>query len=106
MTNPRSSCPMTYRQAVDTYFLEHRSKLIDVAAFLDRLDRASDQQKPAQEDHRVAALRNAMSILLDGQPDRAKRVLEQLSDPSRSPTDTTSPPASGAHHDTQDQTTP
>lgn len=76
-----TSCPMTYREIVDQYFLEHRAKLIDVAAFLDRLERASDG--PAtKDDFRVAALREAIALLGDGQGERAKRVLDLLSDPT------------------------
>jgi len=62
------------------YFLEHRAKLLDVAAFLDRLDRAAPTSE--QMDFREAAIRNAIRILVDGQPHRAKRVLELLSDSS------------------------
>ncbi len=60
------------------YFLEHRAKLLDVAAFLDRLDRA----KPMTDsiDFREAALKKAVSILIDGDGHRARRVLELLSD--------------------------
>lgn len=83
---------------VDMYFLEHRAKLVDIAAFLDRLDRAnSNPNPPADEDYRLAALRTALAILTDGQPDRAKRVLEQLSDPTTAPVDTPAPPATGAY---------
>lgn len=74
-----SSCPMTYAQIVETYFLEHRAKVIDIAAFLDRLERAADGPA-ALEDFRVVALRNALALLGDGQGERAKRVLESLSD--------------------------
>jgi hypothetical protein len=60
------------------YFLEHRARLLDVAAFLDRIDRA----KPTTDvtDFRESALKQAMQILADGQPHRTKRVLELLSD--------------------------
>lgn len=75
----QSTCPMTYAQIVDAYFLEHRAKVIDIAAFLDRLERAADGT-PAKDDFRVAALRNALTLLGDGQGERAKRVLESLSD--------------------------
>ena len=44
----------------------------------------------------LAALRAALTILTDGQGDRAKRVLEQLSDPTTTPVDTPGPPATGA----------
>jgi hypothetical protein len=35
-----STCPLTGPQVVDLYFMEQRAKLLDIAAFLDRLDRA------------------------------------------------------------------
>lgn len=79
--NYDASCPMRYREIVDTYFLEHRAKLIDVAAFLDRLERAADGA-PAADDFRVAALRQALDILRDGESERARRVLALLSDDS------------------------
>ena len=78
---------MTYRDVVDTYFLEHRAKLIDIAAFLDRLERAADGA-PNTDDFRVAALREALALLSDGNGERARRVLALLSD------DTTETPQS------------
>ena len=77
--NYKASCPMTYGDVVGTYFLEHRAKLIDIAAFFDRLERCSDG--PAEkEDFRVTALREALALLSDGDGERAKRVLAHLSD--------------------------
>lgn len=73
------SCPLDYASIVDAYFLEHRAKLIDLAAFLDRLDRASDAQD-SSTDFRVEALLNAVAILDDNDGDRARRVLESFSD--------------------------
>ena len=74
-----ASCPMSYEDIVEAYFLEHRAKVIDIAAFLDRIERASDG--PAdKDDFRVAALREALTLLGDGQGERAKRVLDLLSD--------------------------
>ena len=78
-----TSCPMSYADVVDTYYLEHRAKLIDIAAFLDRLERTADG--PADtDDFRVAALREALTLLGDGQGERAKRVLDLLSDTTES----------------------
>jgi hypothetical protein len=34
---PQQSCPLTSKQVVDLYFMEHRANLLDIAAFLDRL---------------------------------------------------------------------
>ena len=74
-------CPMNYEAIVEAYFLEHRAKLIDIAAFLDRLERASDQENN-NTDFRVEALRKALKILDDGDGERARRVLELFSDMS------------------------
>lgn len=79
-------CPAGAKALIDLYFLEHRAKLIDLAAFLDRLDRAADGADP-DTDFRIAALRGAIAVLSDGRPERARRVLEALSDPSDSPVD-------------------
>ncbi len=77
--NYDASCPLTYADIVDAYFLEHRAKVLDIAAFLDRLERAADG--PAEkDDFRVAALREALLLLSDGDGERAKRVLDLLSD--------------------------
>lgn len=72
-------CPLPQAQVVDQYFMEHRAKLIDIAAFLDRLDRASDAPT-SSDDFRVQAFRRAIAVLSDGDPRRAQRVLESFSD--------------------------
>jgi hypothetical protein len=78
MTDQRQTCPLSRREVIDAYFLEHRAKLIDLAAFLDRVDRAAPT--PGEpEDFRLIALRKAIT-LLDDQPHRAKRILESFSD--------------------------
>jgi hypothetical protein len=70
-------------EVVNRYFLEHRAKLIDIAAFLDRVDRAEAQGEG--EDFRMAAFREALQILNRGESGRARRVLDLLSDPSAEP---------------------
>jgi hypothetical protein len=74
--------PLTKQAVADLYFLEHRAKVLDLAAFLDRFDRASE---PGGGDFRVQALTAALGLVLDGQPDRARRVLELWSDRSTEP---------------------
>jgi hypothetical protein len=65
---------------VDLGFMDSRSKLIDLAAFLDRV------QKAGQEgDFRVQALKNAIKLLSQDQPTRAREVLLSFSDPSSEP---------------------
>ena len=65
---------------VDLGFMDARSKLIDLAAFLDRVQLA-DQT----DDFRVQALKNAIDLLSLNEPTRAKEVLMSFSDPSTEP---------------------
>lgn len=74
---------MTAPQVLDAYYMEHRAKLLDIAAYLDRLDRA--QAGEAVADPRTIALREAIGLLIDGQDERVRRVLELLSDPTDEP---------------------
>ncbi|MSU62181.1 MAG: hypothetical protein EXS31_07275 [Pedosphaera sp.] len=71
---------MTRTQVLDLYFMEARSKLIDLAAFLDRVDRAE-----GEADFRLRAFRDAVSHLSESRPSRARSVLLSLSDPSTEP---------------------
>ncbi len=65
---------------VDLSFMDSRFKLIELAAFLDRV------QKVGQDgDYRVQQLKQAIACLTDGEPDRAKRVLLTFSDPTEEP---------------------
>jgi hypothetical protein len=77
------TCPLTGPEVVEVYFMEHRAKLLDLAAFLDRLDRAAPPAGTG--DVRVRALRRAIPLLIDGQGDRARRILELLSDHTTEP---------------------
>ena len=80
---PDATCPLTGPQVVDLYFMEHRAKLLDIAAFLDRLDRAAGP--PGTSDVRVRALLRAIPLLSDGRGDRARRILDLLSDHTTEP---------------------
>jgi hypothetical protein len=87
MSQAMQNCPLNEQQIVDLYFMEHRAKVLDIAAFLDRIDRASDHQEatPREEDFRVSALKEAVKVLTDGKGDRARRVLDIWSDPTTDP---------------------
>lgn len=65
---------------VDLGFLDARIKLIDIAAFLDRVERHGQSG-----DYRVVALRAALGELNSDSQGRARRVLEALSDRSEEP---------------------
>ena len=68
------------KEILDLQFIDARSKLLDLAAFLDRVER-----HPGPEDYRFTALKNAIPILLSEKPERARAVLEALSDHSSDP---------------------
>jgi len=70
---------------VDHGFIGVRAKLIEVAAFLDRVERHR-----VADDFRCAALREAAEVLVDGRAERARRILERLSDPTTTPDEKTS----------------
>ena len=71
---------MNRRELLDLYFMEARSKLIDVAAFLDRLERAE-----GEPDFRLAAFVQGLEQLQKGDRPRVERVLACLSDPTTDP---------------------
>lgn len=92
MSTATTTCPLPRQKAIDLYFMEHRAKLLDIAAFLDRIDRsapgspgAAAGNSAAAEDFRLAAMKEAVEVLLDGQGERVRRMLEILSDPTMEP---------------------
>jgi len=89
---PAGPPPLPRAAVIDRYFLEHRAKLIDLAAFLDRVDRAEPGDS-AEPDPRLAALRRAIGVLAEPDPGRAARVLRLLSDPTDRPIDSAAGPA-------------
>jgi hypothetical protein len=70
---------MTSQQVLDLYYMDARCKLIEIAAFLDRVERST-----GQGDFRLSAFREAMEEL-SANGNRAERVLLALSDPTTEP---------------------
>jgi len=68
----------TRQELLDNYFVEYRFKLIEVAAFLDRVDRTD-----GEDDFRIKLFRQAIKEL-EG-TERARRVLLAFSDPTTAP---------------------
>ena len=60
--------------------MEARFKLIDLAAFIDRVERSE-----GEDDFRMKAFRQALSELSKGNKEKAKSVLMTLSDPTTEP---------------------
>jgi hypothetical protein len=71
---------LTRAQVLDLYYLDARCKLIEIAAFLDRMDRAT-----GPGDFRLEAFRGALRHLGADRPGRAEQVLTSLSDPTTEP---------------------
>jgi hypothetical protein len=70
--------PLSQQQLIDEFFMEQRTKVLDLAAFLDRLDRATEQN--ANDDFRIVALRKAVHELTSDEPGRVERVQMTFSD--------------------------
>jgi hypothetical protein len=71
---------MTRQQVLDLYFLDARHKLIEIAAFLDRLDRAD-----GKDDFRLQAFRTALTGVAGSKKHKAKNALLAFSDLSTKP---------------------
>ena len=71
---------MTRQQILDLYFMDARHKLIDLAAFMDRVERAA-----GDDDFRMKAFREALKELSKNNREKAKQVLLTFSDPTTKP---------------------
>jgi hypothetical protein len=65
--------PLPATKALDSYFLEARCKILEVAAILDRIGRGRDAAA-VDSDPRVARVRQALEILADHSGGRAERI--------------------------------
>jgi hypothetical protein len=84
MASSAHRSPLTPTELVDEYFVENRTKLLDVAAFLDRLDRAAPD---GCDDFRLRAFTEALAILAGPGGDRTGRMQLLFSDPTEAPRD-------------------
>lgn len=87
MAKPFMRPPKDGRALVDDAFLESRNRVLELAAFLDRIDRAGDATP--ESDYRVRAFYDCLDVLRTREPGRAERVQMILSDPTVEPLDTT-----------------
>lgn len=65
--------PLPANQALETFFLEARSKLLDVAAILDRINRGLPDDD-VDTDPRLVKIRQALEVLHDKSGGRAERI--------------------------------
>jgi hypothetical protein len=75
--------PLTPTELVDEYFIENRNRLLELAAFLDRIDRAG--AGAGGNDFRMQVLREGVAALSSGGADRVHRIQMLLSDPTTEP---------------------
>ncbi len=65
--------PVPAAKALDAYFLEARSKLLDLAGVLDRIGRGQDAAA-TDTDPRLEKIRQALEVLHDRSGGRAERI--------------------------------
>ena len=63
--------PMTAPQILNREFLEMRTRILDLAAALDRIDRGGES---VEDDPRINKLFEALDVLREDQGDRAEQV--------------------------------
>jgi hypothetical protein len=76
--------PLSAQEILESSFLENRARILEIAAFLDRIERA-DGAAAAITDFRYQALLDAVRLLLAPGGSRAREVLLCLSDPTMEP---------------------
>ncbi len=77
--------PLPASKALESFFLEARCKLLDVAAILDRINRGRDSGEVLANDPRLEKIRKALEVLHDQSGGRAERIQQIFSldyDPS------------------------
>jgi hypothetical protein len=72
---------LTPAKVLDNDYLDTRCMLIEIAATLDRYDRAARAQGPAQPDDRLDQIYQALTLLAEREaaPDRSERLLHLFS---------------------------
>ena len=70
--------PLPANKALDSYFLDARARLLDLAAILDRIGRGAGAAGMA-DDPRLMRIRQALEVLGDESGGRAERVQKLFS---------------------------
>ncbi|UQN08645.1 hypothetical protein [Deinococcus sp. QL22] len=78
MDDYRNTCPLSQTQLLDDSFMDHRAQLLALAAFLDRFERSA--LRNAETDFRMEAFKEALQLLVEPGPERARRVQLVMSD--------------------------
>lgn len=79
-------CPLTSKEILDIYFLENRARLLEIASFLDRIERSRDQE--FVNDYRYKGFMKGLEIIINGnKKEKIKSIQLILSDLSTEPID-------------------
>ena len=73
------------QQTLEQYFLEMRWRCLSLAADLDRVERAAGGAAVLKTDPRLAKLREAIGVLVNGSGNRAEQVQMIFSDKTPPP---------------------
>ncbi len=73
---------LTPDAVLDNYYLDTRCMLIEIAAMLDRHDRAAQQQSGAGSDDRLDQIFQSLTLLAEREttPNRSERLLNLFSE--------------------------
>jgi hypothetical protein len=80
----KQTCPMTAKEVIDAYFIENRWRVLEIASFLDRVDRSKDPET-GKKDFRYKALKNALKILVESPEGCTEALQQNFSDLSAKP---------------------
>lgn len=88
--------PMSAKEAIETYFLDNRARLLEISSFLDRIDRYKDSIE-AKSDYRYTSFIEALKLVIESENDRTRNIQLLFSDLSTEPIEkVTDPKAYGA----------
>jgi len=76
--------PLKAAEILDLYFIENRARLLDIASFLDRIDRHEGAEQ-ARKDFRYQAFVKCVAAVLNSAGERTKVVQLLCSDTSSEP---------------------
>ena len=65
--------PLSAAKALDAFFFDARARILDLAAFLDRIERGQNAAE-IRNDPRLAKVRRAVAVLLEDGEGRAEQV--------------------------------
>jgi hypothetical protein len=77
---------MDAEKTLQRSFIENRSRLIDLAAYLDRIGRSNNFDQ-VKDDLRWIALHKSLQVLLSEEENRVEKIQEILSDQTQNPSD-------------------